>query len=130
MDGLFGLGVVGFIGWAGLHLARKTINRLMGEAPSKDLVTGIASTAASIRGVRGVHGVEVHDYGNQKVTSLHVDVAPEMSTGESHRLATLVEEALLRRLGLKATVHIEAGRSPEIDSPLSRIEDVLQGLCT
>jgi cation diffusion facilitator family transporter len=126
LDGLFGLGVVGFIGWAGLQLARKTVNRLMGEAPSEDLVTGIVSAAASIRGVRGVHGVDVHDYGSQRVTSLHVDVAPEMSAGESHRLATLVEEALRRRLGLTATVHIEAGRSPEIDSRLSRIEDVLQ----
>jgi divalent metal cation (Fe/Co/Zn/Cd) transporter len=107
LDGLFGLGVSGFIGWAGLGLAWRMMNQLLGEAPSQESLEQIITAAASARGVRGVHGVEVHDYGNHKVVSLHIEVSAELSTAASHEVATLVEEAILRRLGMHAVVHVE-----------------------
>jgi cation diffusion facilitator family transporter len=129
LDGLFGLGVTGFIGWAGLSLAWSMISRLMGEAPSEDLVAEIVAAAASIRGVRGVHGVEVHDYGNYKVASLHIEVASHLKTGESHKIATLVEDALRRRLGMSAVAHVEVyepSKEPNMRSRL--VEQVLAEL--
>lgn len=112
LDGLFALGVAAIIAWTGLRLAWGMMSRLMGEAPAEGLVAGIVSAAASVRGVRGVHGIEVHDYGQHKVASLHVEVAARLATAESHALATLVEEAVRRRLGLSAVVHVEASAEP------------------
>jgi cation diffusion facilitator family transporter len=126
LDGLFGLGVAAFIGWAGLSLAWQMISRLMGEAPSEDLLERIVAAAASVRGVRGVHGIEVHDYGQHKVASLHVEVAPRMKTGESHKLATLVEEALRRRLDLAAVVHVEVREGPAGESRGAVVEEALR----
>ncbi|HOX05148.1 MAG TPA: cation-efflux pump [Planctomycetota bacterium] len=127
LDGLFGLGVAGFIGWAGASLAWEMMSRLMGEAPSRDLVTNIVAAAASVRGVRGVHGVEVHDYGNRQTASLHVEVAPQMKTAESHRVATLVEEALGRRLRMAAVVHVEVHEGPPAcDVRATTVEEALK----
>ena len=126
LDGLFGLGVAGFIGWAGLRLAWEMISRLLGEAPSEDLLARIVAAAVSARGVRGVHGIEVHDYGNHQVASLHVEVAPQIKTAESHKLATLVEEALLRRLGMAAVVHVEVREGPMADTRAAVVEEALR----
>jgi len=126
LDGLFGLGVAGFIGWAGARLAWEMFSRLMGEAPSQDLVARIVAAAVSVRGVRGVHGIEVHDYGNHQVASLHVEVAPQMKTAESHKLATLVEDALRRRLAMSAVVHVEIREGPMADTRAALVEEGLR----
>jgi cation diffusion facilitator family transporter len=126
LDGLFGLGVAGFIGWAGLNLAWRMMSQLLGEAPSEESMAAIISAAASARGVRGVHGVEVHDYGNHKAVSLHIEVPAAMSTADSHAIATTVEEAILRRLGMHAVVHVEL---PDGQAPANQpgiVEVVLQ----
>jgi cation diffusion facilitator family transporter len=125
LDGLFGLGVAGFIGWAGIALAWEMISRLMGEAPSEDVLARIVAAAVSVRGVRGVHGIEVHDYGNHQVASLHVEVAPQMKTAESHKLATLVEDALRRRLAMSAVVHVEIREGPMADTRAALVEEAL-----
>jgi cation diffusion facilitator family transporter len=128
LDGLFGLGVAGFIGWAGVGLARDMMSQLMGEAPSEQLVDGILAAAASVRGVRGVHGIDVHDYGPRKMVSLHIEVASRTPTGASHQVATAVEEALHRRLGVSAVVHVDLSDEPPVDARAVEVERVLAGL--
>jgi cation diffusion facilitator family transporter len=126
LDGLFGLGVAGFIGWAGVRLAWEMMSRLMGEAPSEDVLARIVAAAVSVRGVRGVHSIEVHDYGNNQVASLHVEVAPQMKTADSHKVATLVEEALRRRLSMSAVVHVEVREGPAADTRAAQVEEALK----
>jgi cation diffusion facilitator family transporter len=128
LDGLFGLGVAGFIGWAGATLAWSITSRLLGEAPSRDLVKQIEGAAASVAGVRGVHGIEVHDYGDRKVASLHIEVAGAMATGDSHGLATLVEEALRRRVGVSSVVHVEVRDRAAADCRAETVDRALREL--
>lgn len=128
LDGVFGLAVAGFIGWAGIYLAWNMVSRLMGEAPSDDMVTRILAAAGSVRGVRGVHGVQVHDYGNHKVVSLHVEVAGALHTDESHRVATLVEDSVFRRLGYSAVVHMEVKSTSGHEDRTAVVEAILKDL--
>jgi cation diffusion facilitator family transporter len=130
LDGLFGLSVAGFIGWAGGYMAWAMISRLIGEAPSEELVARIVSAAASVRGVRGIHDVNVHDYGNHKVVSLHIEVARGLGTAQSHALATLVEDSIFRRLGWSAVVHVEVPENASAPSPTPAraVETVLRSL--
>lgn len=106
-DGIFALVIAGLIIWTGFSLAKGMISYLIGEAPSKELVTQILSIASSIKGVRGIHGIEIHDYGNTKICSLHIEVSPKLNTKESHGIANKVEDILKDNLGLSATVHID-----------------------
>ncbi|MGQ9663281.1 MAG: cation diffusion facilitator family transporter, partial [Kiritimatiellia bacterium] len=120
-DGIFGLGVAAFIGWAGIGFALRMMSQLMGEAPSRKLIDNIFSAASSIKGVRGVRGITVHDYGSYKVASLQIEVAGNTNTADSHQLATLVEESISRRLGLSAVVHVEVHRGTESSSDFRRV---------
>lgn len=128
LDAIFGFGVVGFIGWAGVSMAWAMMSRLLGEAPSNETIARIVAAAASVRGVRGVHSVEVHDYGNRHVASLHIEVSPNMKTGDSHNVATLVEEALSRRLDMSALVHIEVREGPRQNPRSAFVEETLKKL--
>jgi len=113
LDGLLGMAVGLLIAGTGFHLARSMVNMLMGVAPPHELIAKIVSAAGSTRGVQGVHDIQVHDYGRHQVAILHIEVAPEMSTEQSHAVATEVEETLTRRLGLSPVVHVDLRERPK-----------------
>ena len=127
IDGICGIIVACLIGWSGIHMLWLTLNRLMGEAPDADMVSRIISAAAGVRGVTGVHGIEVHDYGNNKVISLHIEVSGNITTEDSHKIATLVEENIKRRMKASAVVHVEAKEiSGERACHSKEVEDILR----
>ena len=125
-DGICGIAVAGFIGWSGIHLAWSTLNRLMGEAPDEDLISKIITAASGIKGVMGVHGIGVHDYGNNKIVSMHIEVPGTIKTADSHKIETMVEENIRRRIKASAVVHIEACREKgEHPDPAGKVEQIL-----
>lgn len=107
LDGLLGMGVALIICVSGLALGRSAVKSLMGEAPSSELIEKIRDAAMSIRGVQGVHDIEIHDYSGTAVVVLHVEVAPDLKTEESHAVANGVEDAITRRLNLWPVVHVD-----------------------
>jgi len=125
LDGLLGIGVAVLIAGTGFHLARNMVSRLMGEAPSREIVAQIISAAASVRGVQGVHGVEVHDYGDRQIAVLHVEVAPDLPTGQSHEIARGVEETLRRRLGVAPVVHIDLRQTADQGRDRQEVQHLL-----
>ena len=129
VDGLLGMGVALLIAGTGFHLARTMVNMLMGEAPSEELIAKVIAAAGSARGVLGVHGIQIHDYGSQQAAVVHIEVAPELTTEQSHTVANEVEETLSRRLGLSPVVHVDlrekARRSTTMQALTASLSDVL-----
>lgn len=107
LDGFFALLIAGLIIWTGFSLAKSMISSLIGEAPPRELVNQIVNTALAIKGVKGIHGIEIHDYGQTKICSVHIEVAPSLSTSQSHDIANTVEEFLKGKLGLSTVVHVD-----------------------
>lgn len=107
LDAVFALIIAGLIIWVGFDMARSMISFLIGEAPSKELVNQIISAATSVKGVKGIHGIEIHDYGQTKICSVHIEVTPSLSTTKSHEIANTVEESLKEKLGLSTVVHVD-----------------------
>lgn len=107
MDGLLGAGVALIICLSGLALGKSAVKSLMGEAPSGETVAKVKDAAMSVRGVKGVHDVEIHDYSGAAAVVLHIEVAPDLTTEESHAVANGVEEAISRRLSLWPVVHVD-----------------------
>lgn len=107
LDGIFALCIAGLIIWTGFQLAKSMISSLIGEAPSKELINQVINTATGIQGVKGIHGIEIHDYGQTKVCSIHIEVALNLNTSQSHDIADTVEESLKDKLGLNTVVHVD-----------------------
>ncbi len=47
---------------------------LLGQAPSKDIISKIRETAESVEWVKNVQGMIVHDYGQLYLMSLHAEI--------------------------------------------------------
>jgi len=116
IDSILGFCVAGLIMYAGFRLLRSMVNELLGKAPSKELIDRIVKAGLSVEGVKQIHDINVHDYGQQKVISLHVVTARELETHRSHHLAKMVEKAVGDALNASTVVHVDPS-DPSESSP-------------
>jgi divalent metal cation (Fe/Co/Zn/Cd) transporter len=104
------------------------VNVLLGMAPSQDLIDRIVKAGLSVDGVDQVHDINVHDYGQQKVISLHVVIPGELDTMRSHHLATLVEKAIRNSVNAPAVVHVDPSRPSQMPQDSGDVENALRGV--
>jgi cation diffusion facilitator family transporter len=108
LDGILGLGVVVLIAWVGVELVGSSVSFLIGKAPSREFMEEIKKVVLSTPGVLDFHDTLVHDYQNQKVISLHIEVKEDLSVREAHQIALLVQDRLKEKLGdSKVSVHVD-----------------------
>mgnify|MGYP001261079968 CR=1 FL=1 len=107
LDSLMGIGVSGFILYTGFGLAKSAIDELLGKPPSKELINQIKSDAISIEGVIDVHDVIVHQYGNRKYISLHVEVGMDHKAEDLHHIAENVEKKVSLSTRADVVTHID-----------------------
>jgi cation diffusion facilitator family transporter len=107
VDPLFGLAVSILIIYTGYEFAASSGNRLLGLSPSEVIVKEIFARAKSVSGVEEVHKVKIHDYGNHKEISLHIEVDRKMDLVSAHALSEVVEKVIAEKFNAKTVVHIE-----------------------
>ena len=97
--------VAGFIIYTGVGIARQAYDKLIGAAPSTDLLGKLEEEALSVEGVLDVHDLEVHDYGSYKAVTLHVRVGRDTSLHRAHEITHQVQERLEKKFHSRVTVH-------------------------
>ena len=127
-DAWLGLGVAVMILYTGWYHVRKAASALLGEAPKAQTIEAIKTAARAVHGVKDVHAVTVHDYGLRKVASLHITLLGGLTLDDAHRVATEVEHALARRLGIAALVHAEPEDARVPQSHLDHVRETVQRL--
>lgn len=76
------------------QIGYENINNIMGKVPSKDLINDIKKSAISIKGVYGVHNIKVGYFGNYAIVTLHIELNPELSLTDSHKIVHSVENKI------------------------------------
>ncbi len=107
LDAFFGAVVALYIIYTGVKLIKEATVHLLGKAADKKSQNKIKHIALSVEGVQGVHDIIVHDYGNFKAISLHVEVEPELDSVSAHQIATSVEAQIARQIKSSPIVHID-----------------------
>lgn len=107
LDGWAGLGVSGFIIFTGLRYAKKTVDTLVGEAPSLDEIRRIKQIGLEIAPVHSVHDVLIHDYGNLKLISFDIELDAKLTALECHEITARVEKAIAAAIQAKVIVHAD-----------------------
>ncbi len=108
LDGWVGAAVGAFILWSGAGLVRDTVNPLLGQTPSPELVEHIRSKIMSYPGVLGTHDLMVHDYGpGRQFASAHVEMAAEADPMESHDLIDNIEQDFKENDRMIVTLHYD-----------------------
>ncbi len=112
LDPVMGMVIAVILGYIGTSYLRKAANKLLGTAPSKELLKDIKRKSTAVEGVRDVHGIKVHDYGDSMAISLHMD--PEPGTlKEAHRVTHLLTDILEQKYSASVDVHLDPWEMPE-----------------
>ena len=107
LDGAAGIIVALVIAITAIGLVRRSLDPLIGEAPTRELQRRIRELATEVPEVDAVHDVMVHAYGTLLVISLHVELPVELDVVRAHDVAERVERLLASRLRAIVVVHVD-----------------------
>jgi cation diffusion facilitator family transporter len=101
------------------RMLRPSVRELMDHTASPDLVEAVRVVAESRAGVHRVEKLWMRKMGLYYIADMHLEVPPEMSVRESHKLAHDVKEDVQRALPhvVEVLIHVEPawpnGRPPD-----------------
>ena len=108
VDAYTGILVALFIIFTGVSIIKETINPLLGQSPSPELVKEINEIVLSNPNILGIHELTVHNYGPGKsVISLHAEMPANKNIMELHESADLIEKKLKNKFGCPAIIHMD-----------------------
>lgn len=108
IDGFVGIGVALVVMWAGVGIAKDTLEPLLGEAVNPEVFQKIKAFVESYDGVVGSHDLIVHNYGpNRSMASIHAEVPNNVSIEASHEIIDRIERDAMENLGIFLVVHMD-----------------------
>lgn len=108
IDAYVGIGVSLVIMWAGIGIARDTLEPLLGQAVSQDEYHKITHFVESYDGVVGTHDLIVHNYGpGRSMASVHAEVPNFIDVEVSHEIIDRIERDALAELGIFLVIHMD-----------------------
>ncbi len=108
VDGWVGLALSGLILYAGIGVARETINKILGEGVDPDIARQIKQAVLDYDGILGVHDLIVHNYGPHRyMASIHAEVPNDASIEESHAVVDRAEREVGASLGILLSIHMD-----------------------
>ncbi len=107
LDGVMGIAVSLVILATALHLAKKSVDPLIGAAPDPEEIEHLAGAALSVDGVHGVHDIVIHDYGEVRLISLHIETCASESPLALHATAESVQQLLSEGRKGHVVVHVD-----------------------
>lgn len=107
IDGIMGVFVALIIFYSGYEIAKGAVSSLLGEAPSRETIEKIARLARKHEGVLGVHDIVIHEYGQTRLMSLHIEVFDKENASRLHELSEAIEDEVGRKMNGKVVVHVD-----------------------
>ncbi len=97
------------IAWNGWRLLRPAFNELMDRSPDRELIEKIRTVAGTIPGVDGVEKCFVRKMGYQFFVDMHLEVDPQMTVENSHRIGHEVKNKIRAQIPSvrDVLIHIE-----------------------
>ena len=129
VDGWVGLLVGGFILRSGWGAAKDTLDPLLGQSPSAELVADIERTVLAHPEISGIHDLIVHDYGpGRSMMSLHAEVPRNADMLEIHDVIDNIERELKEKFHTEAVIHMDpiATKDPLTNELKAKVAGLVQ----
>uniref|UniRef100_UPI0025A283ED cation diffusion facilitator family transporter n=1 Tax=Sporofaciens musculi TaxID=2681861 RepID=UPI0025A283ED len=108
IDGIVGLGVSLVVMWAGVGIAKDTLEPLIGKAVEPKEYARITDFVEGYEGVLGSHDLIVHNYGpGRSMASIHAEVPNDVDIEVSHEIIDRIEREAARKLGIFLVIHMD-----------------------
>ena len=94
---------------AALDVIKSSVQPLIGEYPSEEIINKIKNIADELKlNCESLHHFHIHIYGSHTEITFHIRFPKDMTVFEAHNMATVFENAIREKLSIEATIHIEA----------------------
>lgn len=108
VDGVMGLIISGMLFWAVFSIVKDAISKILGERPSEEIVEKIKKIVDNYTETEfHPHHFHLHDYGDHKELTFHIQLDGQMQISKAHALATSIEKVIKQEMNITATIHIE-----------------------
>lgn len=108
IDAIAGLVVSLIVIWAGVGIAKDTLEPLIGQAVDPQLAQRIRKEVESYDGIEGTHDLIVHNYGpNRSMASIHAEVPRDVDIETSHEIIDRIEREVSKKLGIFLVIHMD-----------------------
>lgn len=105
-DPLFGVAIALWLGWGAWRSAATAIDQLMDKEWPETKRQHFLAVAARHPELRGIHDLRTRTSGAHDFVQFHVDVAPDMTVAEAHRVMDEVEARLASDFpGVEILIH-------------------------
>lgn len=108
IDGWIGIVVALGVIWAGIGIARDTIEPLLGEAVSIETYQVLTKFVEDYDGIIGSHDLIVHNYGpGRSMASIHAEVPNDVDIECSHEIIDKIEREAKEKLDIFLVIHMD-----------------------
>lgn len=108
IDGFVGLIVSLLVMWAGIGIAKDTLEPLIGQPIDPQVYHRITEFVESYEGIIGTHDLIVHNYGpSRSMATIHAEVDSDWKMEEGHEVIDTIERDCMRKLGILLVVHMD-----------------------
>ena len=108
IDGFVGLLVSLVVMWAGVGIARDTLEPLIGQPVEPETYRKITEFVECYDGILGSHDLIVHNYGpTRSLASIHAEVPNDVDIETSHEIIDRIERDAAKKLGLFLVIHMD-----------------------
>ena len=108
IDGVVGIGVALVVMWAGVGIAKDTLEPLIGEAIDPQVYDQIKAFVEKYDGIVGTHDLIVHNYGpGRSMASIHAEVPNDVDIEKSHEIIDRIERDAKQTLGLFLVIQMD-----------------------
>ena len=108
IDGIVGIGVSLVVMWAGIGIAKDTLEPLIGEAVAPEEYVRISRFVEKYEGIVGSHDLIVHNYGpGRSMASIHAEVPNDVDIEVSHEIIDRIERDAAKRLGIFLVIYMD-----------------------
>ena len=131
VDGIVGLAVSLIVMWAGIGIAKDTLEPLLGEAVTPEEYDRISRFVEGYDGIVGSHDLIVHNYGpGRSMASIHAEVPNDVDIEESHEIIDRIEREAVKKLGIFLVIHMDPveTRDKKVLETRHKIEQILEAL--
>ena len=108
IDGCMGLIVAVGVMWAGIGIAKDTLEPLIGQAVEPEVYEKITGFVEGYEGIVGSHDLIVHNYGpGRSIASIHAEVPNDEDINVSHEIIDRIEKEAVEQLGMVLVIHMD-----------------------
>lgn len=108
IDSVLGAIISFMLFYATYQIAKEAINKLLGEKPDPELIEKIKNSISQyqIEDMQ-LHHFHIHNYVAHQELTFHIKLKNDLSIEEGHKIATDIENKILKHFGIITTVHVE-----------------------